>query len=45
VDKLNESAAGRPSPPFKAASHGYAELRRVFPTRKYFGRDPEYSRS
>ena len=45
VDKLNELAAGLPSPPFKAASRGYADLRRGFPTRKYFRRDPEYSRS
>ncbi|MCH6578682.1 MAG: hypothetical protein IH807_12775 [Proteobacteria bacterium] len=45
MDKLNELAAGLPSPQFKAASRGYADLRRVFPTRKYFRRDPEYSRS
>ncbi len=39
VDKLNELAADLPSPPFKAASRGYADLRRVFPTRKYFRRN------
>ncbi len=39
ADKLNELAAGLPSPQFKAASRGYADLRRVFPTRKYFRRN------
>ena len=40
AEKLDELAAGLPSPRFKAASRGYAELRRVFPTRKYFRRNP-----
>lgn len=39
VEKLNELAAELPSPPFKAASRGYADLRRAFPTRKYFRRN------
>ncbi len=39
ADRLNELAAGLPSPRLKAASRGYADLKRIFPTRKYFRRN------
>lgn len=39
ADRLDELSVGLPSPQFKAASRGYADLRRVFPTRKYFRRN------
>ena len=45
ADRLDELSVGLPSPQFKAASRGYADLKRTFPTREYFRRDPEYSRS
>ena len=41
--KLKEMAAGLPAPRLKAVSHGYAELKRVFPTRKYFRRNPAFA--
>ena len=45
ADRLDELSVGLPSPQFNAASRGYADLKRVFPTREYFRRNPEYSRS
>ncbi len=41
ADRLDELSAGLPSPQFKAASRGYAYLKRIFPTREYFRRNPE----
>ncbi len=43
ADRLDELAAGLPPPQLKAASRGYAELKRIFPTRKYFRRNLESS--
>lgn len=38
ADRLAELAEDRPKPKFPAASRGFAELKAVFPTRKYFRR-------
>ncbi len=38
ADRLDELAEDRPQPKFPAASRGFAELKAVFPTRKYFRR-------
>ncbi len=38
ADRLAELAEGRPKPALPAASRGFAELKAVFPTRKYFRR-------
>ncbi|MCH8183818.1 MAG: M48 family metalloprotease [Proteobacteria bacterium] len=45
ADRLDELSVGLPSPRFKASSRGYAYLKRIFPTREYFRRNPDYSRS
>lgn len=39
ADRLDEMAADKPKPQFPAASRGFAELKSVFPTRKYFRRN------
>lgn len=38
ADRLDELARGRPAPQFPAAGRGFAELKAVFPTRRYFRR-------
>jgi len=38
ASRLAELAEGRPKPKFPAASRGFAELKSVFPTRRYFRR-------
>ena len=39
ANRLAELAADRPSPTLPAASRGFAELKQVFPTRRYFRRN------